>query len=105
MNEIPRDCKGALIARGGGPYLPWGEGITPETLKCWQRELFEVVDELARLERWPDDLSDHIVYCVERQPLSTLRPDLAHFRRRLTEAKAEVAARDAVSRRARRFDR
>jgi hypothetical protein len=104
MNKIPKDCKGALIARVGGPYLPWGEEVTPETLKCWRCELFEVVDELAKLERWPDDLFDHIAYCVERQPLSTLRPDLAHFRRRLTEAKAEVAAREAANRRPWRFD-
>ncbi|MFM0173192.1 hypothetical protein PQR33_28145 [Paraburkholderia sediminicola] len=98
----PDGCSGALM--GDGPYLPWGPYLTPRRLKEWQRELFEIVNELARLERWPDDLFDHVVYCVERQPVSTLRPDLAHFQSRLAAARAEQVAREAVLRRSWRFE-
>ena len=77
---------GALYA--DGPYLPWGPFLNPDRLKQWQRELFEVVDELARLERWRDDDFDIVIGAIERQPVSTLRPDLAHFRDRLDKARA-----------------
>lgn len=77
---------GALYA--DGPYLPWGPLLNPDRLQQWQRELFEVVDELARLERWRDDDFDIVIGAIERQPVSTLRPDLAHFRERLDKARA-----------------
>lgn len=85
--------------------MPWGPFMAPERLKEWQRELFEVVDELARLERWHPDDYDIVVGAIERQPVSTLRPDLAHFRERLLTARTEAAARAATGRRAWRFDR
>jgi hypothetical protein len=78
---------GALYA--DGPYLPWGPFLRPDRLKQWQRELFEVVDELARLEGWRDDDYDLVIGAIERQPISTLRPDLAHFRDRLAAARAK----------------
>jgi len=78
---------GALYA--DGPYLPWGPFLHPERLQEWQRELFEVVDELARLEGWRDDDYDIVIGAIERQPISTLRPDLAHFRERLDAARAK----------------
>jgi hypothetical protein len=84
------DCKGALKHPDGGLYLPWVPRITPEQLKQWQRELFEVVDELAKLEGWPDSDYDHVVMCIERQPISTLRPDLGYFRDRLEAALATL---------------
>lgn len=77
---------GALYA--DGPYLPWGPFLNPDRLKQWQRELFEVVEELARLERWRDDDFDIVIGAIERQPVSTLRPDLAHFHERLDKARA-----------------
>jgi hypothetical protein len=80
---------GALLA--DGPYLPWGPFLNPERLKQWQRDLFEAVDELAKLERWSDDHYDIVIEAIERQPISTLRPDLAHFRERLDKARAEAA--------------
>jgi hypothetical protein len=78
---------GALNA--DGPYLPWGPLLNPDRLKQWQAELFDVVDELARLEGWRDDDYDLVIGAIERQPISTLRPDLAHFRERLDAARAK----------------
>jgi hypothetical protein len=80
---------GALFA--DGPYLPWGPYLNPVQLKAWQADLFEVVDELAKLEHWHDDDYDLVIGAIARQPISTLRPDLAHFRGRLTRARANHA--------------
>ncbi|WP_081063965.1 hypothetical protein [Burkholderia cepacia] len=71
-----------------GPFLPWGPYVAPCLLESMQRELFDVVDELAKLERWRNDDYDLVVGAIERQPISTLRPDLAHFRERLMRARA-----------------
>lgn len=104
--NAPRDglvCDGALYA--DGPYLPWGPYTNREQLDAMQRELFAVVDELAKLECWPDGDYDHVVMCIERQPISTLRPDLAYFTDRLHAARTEAAAREAAGRRSWRFDR
>ncbi|AOJ63380.1 hypothetical protein WJ32_13545 [Burkholderia ubonensis] len=70
-----------------------------------QRELLVTVDELAKLEHWRDSDYDHVVMCVERQPISTLLPDLGYFRDRLRIARADDQARQAAARRAWRFDR
>jgi len=78
---------GALFS--DGPYLPWGPFLSPDRLKEWQRELFDVVDELARLEGWHADDFDLVVGAIERQPMSTLRPDLTYFRRRLAAVRAK----------------
>ncbi|HDR9101145.1 TPA: hypothetical protein QDB15_006002 [Burkholderia vietnamiensis] len=103
---LPDDCKGALIdPESGAPFLPWGPRLDPSQLEAMQRELFEVVDALAKLEGWPDDHYDHVVLCIERQPISTLRPDLAYFREQLRVARTEERARQAASQRAWRFDR
>ncbi len=61
-----------------------------------QRELFAAVEELARLERWPDAHFDHVAYCLERQPNSTLRSDLVHFLERLRVTCAEETGRLAA---------
>jgi hypothetical protein len=103
--NVPDDCIGALRDPDGGLYLPWGPYVDPDQVKAMQRELFDVVDELAKLEHWPDSDYDHVVTCIERQPISTLRPDLAYFTERLRVAQAEKATREATSRRAWRFDR
>ncbi|WP_322008282.1 TubC N-terminal docking domain-related protein [Paraburkholderia tropica] len=81
------DCVGALRDPDGGPYLPWGPYIDREQLAVMQRDLLAAVEELARRESWPDEYFDHVVYCIERQPISTLRPDLAYFNERLRIAR------------------
>ncbi|MBJ9674505.1 hypothetical protein [Burkholderia gladioli] len=102
-DPLPDDCKGALVdPESCAPYLPWGAPVTPDQLKAMQHELFEVVDELAKLERWSCDAYDLVVGAIERQPISTLRPDLAHFRERLRAVRAEIRARRAASNHARR---
>jgi hypothetical protein len=65
-----------------GPFLPWGPYLTPQLLAEWQRELYEAVQEVARFEGWPQAVFDLVVGAIERQPMSTLRPDLAHFKER-----------------------
>jgi hypothetical protein len=92
MDAVPADCIGALRDPDGGVYLPWGPYLDQEQLKALQRALFEIVDEVAKLERWPDDVYDVIRQTIERQPISTLGPDTAYFRRRLYEARAVAAA-------------
>ncbi|KVN81096.1 hypothetical protein WJ96_33195 [Burkholderia ubonensis] len=90
LRECARELNGLPIE--DGPFLPWGPYMTPELVKQWQRELYDAVTELARLERWPDEFYDHVVLCIERQPLSTLRPDLTHFTERLAVARASIKA-------------
>lgn len=105
MREM-HHADGALIDQeSGAPFWPWGPRINPEQLATIQRELLIAVDELAKLERWRDSDYDHVVMCVERQPISTLLPDLGYFRDRLRIARAEDQARQATARRAWKFDR
>lgn len=47
--DVPLHCVGALVSSDGGLYLPCGPRLTPELLAEWQRELRDVVTELARL--------------------------------------------------------
>lgn len=102
--HLPEDCVGALRSADGGLYLPWGPYVDPGQLAAMQRDLLAAVEELARLERWPDEYFDHVAYCIERQPISTLRPDLAHFRARLDATRAEMAASKAAAARSWKFD-
>lgn len=71
-----------------GPFLPWGPYLTPELLGKWQRELYEAVCQIASLEDWDQETLDEIVGAIERQPISTLRPDLHYFLERLDRARA-----------------
>ncbi|WP_175983813.1 hypothetical protein [Burkholderia vietnamiensis] len=104
--RLPDDCKGSPVDReSGAPYWPWGPRINPEQLATIQRELLIAVDELAKLEHWRDSDYDHVMMCVERQPISTLLPDLDYFRGRLRIAQAENQARQAATQRAWRFNR
>lgn len=96
LTPVPADCAGALRHPDGGLYLPWGPYVDQAQLKATQRELFDVVDELAKLEHWPDDYFDHVTHCIERQPISTLRPDLTYFQSRLMAARAEQSARVTI---------
>lgn len=84
--EVSPDCVGALRDPDGGLYLPWGPYLDTEQLMAIQRTLFEIVDELAKLEHWPDDVYDIIAQTIGRQPISTLKPDLVYFRQRLETA-------------------
>ena len=85
LRECARELAGLPIE--DGPFLPVVPCLTPEQMKEWQKELFDAVTELARLEHWTDAHYDNVVLTVERQPVSTLRPDLAYFRERLAKAR------------------
>ena len=100
---LPDDCKGSPVDReSDAPYWPWGPRINPEQLATIRREILIAVDELANLEHWRNSDYDHVVMCIERQPISTLLPDLGYFRDRLEIARAEVQAQHAAAARSRK---
>ncbi|MDR5801602.1 hypothetical protein [Caballeronia sp. LZ001] len=59
-----------------------------DRLRCG---LFEIVDELSRLDGWSEAELDIVIECVERQPAYALRSDFAHFGERLDKARAAAA--------------
>lgn len=71
--------------------------LTPDEVRARQAELDTAIVELAGLEGWHDDARDEVLYRVERQPLSTLLPDLHWFREQIAATKAEQAARAALA--------
>jgi hypothetical protein len=52
-----KECVVALSGCGfaDGPYLPWGPYLEPSDLARWQRDVLDVVANLARLEGWSDE--------------------------------------------------
>ncbi|MDS0802838.1 hypothetical protein [Burkholderia cenocepacia] len=99
----PDHCKDSAADReSGAPYWPWGPRINPEQLETIRREILIAVDELATLEHWRDSDYDHVVMCIERQPISTLLPDLGYFRDRLQIARTGVQAQHAATARSRK---
>ena len=65
-----------------GPFTPWCPPLTLEELTAIRAEMLELIGKLAAAEGWPDSHRANVVSVVNRQPLSTLRDDLAHFRAR-----------------------
>ncbi|WP_449412586.1 TubC N-terminal docking domain-related protein [Pandoraea soli] len=80
-----------------GPFMPWLPPATPEVVRAWQAELDAAIVELADLEHWPDETREQVLYRVERQPISTLLPDLHWFREQIEAARADQAARAALA--------
>lgn len=89
------DVAGLPVA--DGPFIPWMPPATPEAVRAWQAELDAAVVELAALERWPDETREQVLYRVERQPLSTLLPDLHWFREQIEAVQADQTARAALA--------
>jgi hypothetical protein len=102
---LPKMSEFAGIPVEDGPYLPWGPYLTSGALKQRQSDLLAVVEELAKLERWPGEAYDIVVQTIEQQPISTLRPDLAYFAERLRSVNAAAAAREVSGRLRRGYDR
>jgi hypothetical protein len=102
---VSADCVGALHDPDGGLYLPWGPCLSPDDVRRMRAELVGMIEELSGLECWPESLLDDVLGRAIRGPLADLMPNLAHFTERLTEARAESAARDALDRRTWRYDR
>ena len=92
-------CAGALIHPRGGAYLPWGPYLAPEDVRRMRTELVAMIEGLADLEHWREELRDDVLSRAIRAPLSALLTDVGHFNERLTAARAEAAARDALDRR------
>lgn len=84
------DVTGLPVA--DGPFMPYLPPITAAQVRAWQAELDAAIVKLAALESWPAAELEHVLYRVERQPLSTLLPDLHWFRERTSAAQAEQQA-------------
>lgn len=76
-----------------GPFMPYMPPATPGQVRQWQAELDACIVALAALEQWPDQVLEGVLFLVERQPISTLQPDLYHFRERLDKARAASSGR------------
>jgi hypothetical protein len=74
-----------------GPYEPWLPSGTSEQVRQWRKELDAAIVELSVLAGWPDRLMEQVLFLVERQPTSTLLPDLHSFRDEIRALKAEEA--------------
>lgn len=92
-------CAGALIHPKGGAYLPWGPYLAPDDVHRMRTELVQMIEALADLERWADELRDDVLSRAIRAPLSALLTDVRYFNERLTAARAEAAVKDALDRR------
>lgn len=89
------DVTGLPVA--DGPFMPYLPPATSGLKSTWQAELDAAIVELAALECWPDETREQVLYRVERQPLSTLLPDLHWFREQIEAARADQAARAALA--------
>lgn len=76
-SQLAHDCIGLPISDGA--YFPWCAPVAPEQVRRWQRELDEAIETLAALEEWPAEKLERMRFLVERQPISTLLPDLHWF--------------------------
>ncbi|CAG4925694.1 TubC N-terminal docking domain-related protein [Paraburkholderia saeva] len=86
-------------------FWPWAPYLTAVDVERFRTELVGMIERLADMEQWPEEHRDDVLTRAIRGPLADLLPNLHHFNQRLTEATAEAAARDAVDKRAWRFDR
>lgn len=82
---------GYPVAEDGGPFTPYCAPMSPETLASIRVELVDLIDKLSTVEGWSEAHRARLVETVSRQPLSSLRDDLAYFR-------ARWRAHDAVQR-------
>jgi len=87
------DCTGALVSRSGGLYLPWGPRLSPEDVRQLRAELFELIEDMADAEDWPESYRHEVLARAVRGPLSDLLPNLHYFRKRVAEFYAECEAR------------
>ncbi|MDG0025952.1 hypothetical protein [Trinickia sp. Y13] len=95
-NAIPADCVGALRDPDGGLYLPWGPCLSIDDLRRMRAELVAMTEELCSLECWPKRYREDVLSRAICGPLADLMPNLAYFNERLSEARAEAAARVAM---------
>jgi hypothetical protein len=102
--DYPADCTGALIDPDGGAFLPWGPYLSPDDVRRMRAELIGQIEELSGLECWPDSYRDEVLTAAVRGPLSALMPDLHHFTGRLSAARAESEAREALAARVWRLE-
>jgi hypothetical protein len=86
-----------------GLQLPWGPYLEAHDVRELRGELVVMIEALAGIEGWERATLDAVLTRAVRGPLSDLLPNVHHFRERLSEAQAQVLAREAVERRTWRF--
>jgi hypothetical protein len=101
---IPADCVGALHDPDGGLYLPWGPCLSPDDVQRMRADLVSLIETLADMEHWDAGRRDDVRTRAIRGPLADLMPNMHHFNERLSEARAEAEARDAVLRQSWRLE-
>lgn len=94
--NVPASCIGSLRDPDGGPYLPWAPYLSPDDVQQKRTELLDAIDRIAALECWPETHRNDVLERAIRGPLIDLLPNLAHFRERLTAARAEAQAREML---------
>lgn len=65
-----------------GPFTPWCCPLSPDEVQAIRVEIVGLIEKLSEVEGWPNSDRDRAIQATRRQPLSTLRDDLAHFRAR-----------------------
>lgn len=98
LHQAANDTGGvAGLPMADGPFMPYLPPATSDQVRVWQAALDAAIVELAALECWPDETREQVLYRVERQPLSTLLPDLHWFREQIEATQADQAARAALA--------
>ncbi|MBN3789308.1 hypothetical protein [Burkholderia sp. Ac-20353] len=97
---VPPDCDGALRSVDGGLFLPWGAYLSPDDVRRTLAELAGTIEQLAALERWPQEQRDDVLTRALRGPLGDMLPNHRHFSEMLAAACAEAEAREIAARRA-----
>jgi len=68
-----------------GPFMPYALPLSAERVTTLRAEITEAVRAIAEAECWADAQLRLVLSFLDRQPVSTLSDDLAHFRERLSE--------------------
>ncbi|MBB5409471.1 hypothetical protein HDG34_003413 [Paraburkholderia sp. HC6.4b] len=102
--DVADDCAGALIAPNGGAYLPWGPYLAAYNVRRLRGELFAMVDEVARAERWTHERYADTMRRAANGPLADLLPNIEYFHAKMIECRADIEARALLEARSWRYE-
>ncbi|RRJ34368.1 hypothetical protein [Pandoraea apista] len=80
-----------------GPFMPYMPQATLDQVRQWQADLDAAIVEFAELVDWSDELLERVLFQVERQPISTLLPDLHWFRSEVQAQSATTQIRYSIT--------
>jgi len=90
--DMSEDCKGALVSKSGGLYLPWGPRLDPDRVRAMRADLVGMIATLATLEAWTKEDRDDVLARAICGRLSDLLPNFRYFEKRVIEAQCRIAA-------------